>query len=562
MCRVDPNTGRTSVAVDFNFRKNSKDTIPELRRLMAMPCPKVAHNAEYELYLMEDRLGIPIKGTLYDTMLMAKHWRNDLPSYDLKSLSWWLLGDLYHPLTKLREWIHQHNLTGEDDIEFDMTQCPDRLVHNYCMHDIKMTAALATKLWPHVKDSYAHAQDTDVIRINSRMEAAGVTADVDFYREFIRLGSRRIRRNTSVAKDDFKIPRNSKQKPTGKALRSVLDTRGEKRKTPTGMVRADDVVLRDHKDSDGVRAVLRVRKDQKQVNTYASNILAVVNDEGKFHPNLRQSAAITRRWRSSNFYGDNGVVVKGNMQNFPRGEGIRSGIIVPKGFHLVKFDLASIEARLGSHAMKVFLDFDLYVDQYKKNPKFNVYLDVLARCTSHGQLTKKHPLYTPYKHACLGIQYGVGVETFHRTMVEMFELNYTLEECDHIYRTIRSTCPEFAQLQRVVSAVVEKQGYITDDFGAIYYVPEMEKYKAVNYYCQGCAGNVFKWFLIQLYNHLSHGDYGWGVVHDEVDMAIHKDRDAKARVGRYCDLMAGLDIFELPLTIEASDLCKNWAEAG
>ncbi|MFA5936553.1 MAG: DNA polymerase [Candidatus Paceibacterota bacterium] len=548
--------GRTSV-LDYSMRGNVTGTLADV---MSLPFPKVAHNAAFDLYLMEHRLGIKVAGEVHDTYLMAKHWRNDLPAYDLKSLSWWLFGDLYTPLTKLRQWIHEHNMKGEDDIEFDMTQCPDKLVHNYCTHDVEMTAKLTQLLYPKVCDNYAYKLDTKAIRLTMEAEAAGITIDTEFYKRFRHLGKRRINRNLHTASEIMEVPEG--RKPTGNALRERLAERGETRRTLKGRIKADEVVLRDHKDDRGIRAVVRVRTDQKQVSTYVENILAAAGGTGKFHPNLRQSAAITRRYRSSDFHGDNGVITKGNVQNFPRGEGIRSGIIVPKGYAFVKLDLASIEARLGAHAMSVFLDFDFYCKKYKADDKFNIYLHVIEEHTDHGKVSKKDPLYTAYKHGCLGIQYGVGVRTFHRTMVDNFELPYTLEECNHIYQTIRHECPEFVALQRAVSSLVEEQGYVEDDFGARYYVPE-GAYKGVNYYCQGCAGNVLKWWWGEV-DELMEGtkDYVFNTVHDELDAAVMRGRAAEGRVRAYCDTLKELDLFDLPITAETSGLVENWGVAG
>jgi len=555
-------TGRSTMTQDISWRGQGFGSTKrnQLIRWLSSPQPKIAHNAGYELHLLK-RLGIQVKGEVHDTYQMAKQWRNDLPAYDLKSLSWLLFGDLYLPLTKVREWIHKHNLIGEDDIEFDMTKVPDGLVHNYCMHDIKATARLASFFWPKVKDNYAYQQDTQLVPLVERMEDHGIQANVEYYDRFVRLGERRIRRNLRGAAEDLGVDLR-KRKPTGNALREHLGERGEGRKTPTGMVRSDDVVLRDHEDSSAVRRVERVRTDQKQVNTYARNILSVVNDKGVFHAGLHQSAAITRRFIAKGLYGDSGVIAKGQVQNFPRGQGIRTGIVVPDGFKMVKMDLASIEPRLASHAMNVFLGFDFYCEKYKADDKFNMYLYVIENHTDHGKVTKKDPLYIAYKHGCLGVQYGVGVDTFHRTMVENFELPYTWDECDEIYKTIRGECPEFSKLQRAVSSIVESQGYIEDDFGSRYYVPE-GAYKGVNYYCQGCAGNVLKWWWLKV-DKLMQGtkDYSFLTVHDELDCAIWNDRGAKARVKSYCDVLAGLDIFSLPIIAEASDLVDNWADAG
>ena len=554
-------TGELHNPVDLSFRgPDETDELSILQQAMGRYTHLVAHNAGFELHLLK-RLGIEVKGEVHDTYQMAKHWRNDLPAYDLKSLSWWLFGDLYLPLTAVREWIHEHNLIGEDDIEFDMTKVPDTLVHNYCMHDIKATARLAAFLYPKVMDNYAYQQDTQLIPHVERMEDHGIQADTLYYERFVRLGKRRIRYNLHGAADELGVDL-ATRKPTGNALREHLAGRGEKRKTDTGLVRADDVVLRDHEDSAAVRHVERVRTDQKEVKTYAMNILSAVNQRGIFHPGLHQGAAITRRFIARQLYSEAGPIVKGQVQNFPRGEGIRTGIIVPKGYRFLKMDLASIEPRLASHAMNIFLGFDFYCEKYKADDKFNMYLYVIENHTDHGKVKKSDPIYIAYKHGCLGVQYGVGVDTFHKTMVEKFNLPYSLDECAHIYRTIRGECPEFSKLQRAVSSIVESQGYIEDDFGARYYIPE-GAYKGVNYYCQGCAGNVLKWWWLRV-DELMKGtkDYNFLTLHDELDAAIWYDRTARKRAKSYCDVLSELDIFSLPIVAEASDLVDNWAQAG
>jgi len=547
-----------------DFRINSNRTkhagvhAQSLASFMRGPEPKVFHNASFDLHLMEKRLGIPVKGEIHDTYLMAKHFRNDLPAYDLKSLSWYMFGDLYKPLTKLREWIHHHNMNGEDEIDFDMTKCPDRLVHDYCMHDVEMTAKLACWLYPKVKENYAYQQDAELIRSNVRMESNGIRIDVPYLERVVRLGNRRIKRNTRNATALLCIT--DGRKPTGKALREHLKVRGEIRTTPTGLCQADDTVLRDHAISPAVRAVQRIRHDTKLVNTYAKNILSVVDDDGMFHPNLAQSAAITRRYKSWNMYGDNGVIAKGQVQNIPGGPAIRTGFIVPDGFWFLKHDLASVEARIGAHAMSVFLEEDWFAEQYRKNDKFNIYQHVGGVCTGKA-IKKSDSLYHPYKQGCLGIQYGISVKTFYETMVEKHNLPYTYSQCEGFYSEIRKKFPVFSALQKFVANVIRKEGCIYDDFGAVYYLPPDLAYKGVNYYCQGCAGNVFKWWMLET-DKLMEGteDYRFNVVHDEQNLAVKRDRQARRRVKAYGDCLKKLDIFELPIVSETKGLVANWAE--
>ena len=156
---------------------------------------KVAHNAGFDLYLLEQQLGIKLNGQIHDTYLMAKHFHNNLPAYNLKTLSWIFFGDTYQPLLKLRQWIHDQNLKGEDDEEFDMTLPPNGLVHKYCMHDVKMTAKLAQFFYQKVKDNYAYQQDTQCIRLNMDMEARGVHVDVSGLKKAMKLAEKRVKYN-------------------------------------------------------------------------------------------------------------------------------------------------------------------------------------------------------------------------------------------------------------------------------------------------------------------------------------------------------------------------------
>jgi DNA polymerase I-like protein with 3'-5' exonuclease and polymerase domains len=210
--------------------------------------------------------------------------------------------------------------------------------------------------------------------------------------------------------------------------------------------------------------------------------------------------------------------------------------------------------------MAVFLKEFWFCNQYKADDSFNIYLHVVKTCTGNGEITKKDHLYQAYKHGCLGIQYGVGNKTFYVTMHDKFNLPVTKNECFKIYEDINRRFPVFKALQRVVTKLVEKQGFILDDFGAIYYVPKEERYKGVNFFCQGCAGNIFKLWGLEIHKRLVGKDYIFCEVHDEFDMALEK-KGAGKRAQMYCDTLKSLDMFSLPIRAEWS-LGRTWADVG
>jgi len=573
-CKLDrvcfslgPSTPRYKVGVyDLNFRPDKPDRKVYDKFIRGMADPnvvKVAHNMSFDLYIVMYRMNLNVAGELHDTRIIASHYRNDIPTYGLKALAWTYLGDLHKPLMAL------HVQNDDDNSGMNMCEHRDELVHDYCVHDVIITGQLFDMFHPHVKDNYAYTQDMLLVKELCHMDHKGMCIDLKLCKKMRKTLRCRVTRNTHIAQKDLGVDGS----PAGDALRDRLEDLGVTERTTKGFIKASKNVMEKHKQDKAVGAVLKVKQDQKVLSTYISNMMAtavipappVGEDKGILHINLIQSASATRRFRSKGFYGDNGVKTKGNSQSFHRGRGVRDCVCVPDKYWFLKLDLASIEARLASHAMAVFLDFDYYCKQYRKDDKFNMYLHIVNTHTEHTGITKKDPIYTAYKHACLGIQYGVGVKTFYKTLVTTFKLPYSFETCCSIYNTIRRKCPEFAMLQGYVSSMIERDGFVLDDFGARYYIPKELCYKGVNAYCQGCAGNVLKWWWLEVNKKIREQrspDYVFNTVHDELDMAIYRDKHAGERVKMYCDVLKGLDIFELPIIAEPSDLVETWGEAG
>lgn len=542
----------------LGLKQFQQDIIPE----QIFDCPVVMHNAVFDYFLAEYRLGWKFKKPIHDTYFMAKHICNTWPAYDLKSLAWFQWGEIYPELLALKKWFRENSEDDDEDL-MDLSKPPIELVKAYCLKDVQVTAGLATEYWKKVKDNYAYELDCATIKRTVRTTTRGIAVDLPFYQDFLRLGKRRIKYNKDMAGTRIGTDKN----PMGNALREHLSEIGEKRKTLKGHVRADDVVLRDWKKKDkAIGSVGRVRTDTHTLSHFVKHVLAVsvplkdTPSVGVFHPNLRQSAAITRRYTSKGFYGDDGSEAKGNTQNFP--DEMREGIIAHPGYDFWKLDLASIEARMFSAYMEMLMGEHFFAEMYRKNPTFNPYVYVLRECAGVKDASKKHELYTPYKHGTLGRLYGSSPERFSIQLREDFEIDYDVDRCEDIYKSIDRRCPFIRKFQRFVTRIVETTGSISDPFGAIYYVPSTEFYKAVAYLCQGSAGNVLKWWWGEVDLPMQDaGDWIVNVVHDEFDTEILKGRGSKARVMGYCDALDKLDIFGIPIRAEAST-GKNWKECG
>jgi len=518
-----------------------------------LDAPCVFHGGSFDLYLLHRACHKLELSEVHDTYLMAKHFRNDWPAYGLKFLSWYLWADPYLELARVRNWLRAHE-SNDDEFTMDLSLPPAKLVGAYCIKDVVQTAKLACEFWPHVKDNPAYHEDRRFLPSVVDIESWGLHADVEFYSEYKRKGGRRAKYNRTKAAERMGTERN----PMGDALRDHLHDLGETRTTATGKTQADDVVLRDWKKKDSVMgSVGRVRKDEKNISTYVDNILAVVGEDGIFHPHIMQSSAITRRARSAGFYGDNGVQRKGNIQNFP--PVMREGITARQGYDFYVMDLSSIEARMFSAFMELLMDEDTFAEMYRKDPDFSPYLLVVERCTHHGKITKSHELYMPYKHGTLGRLYGSSAKRFSIQLRDDFELDYSIRDCEAIYASIDREFPFIRRFQRMVTQIIEDQGYIMDPFGAVYYIPESEAYKGVAHVCQGCAGGVLKWWGNRIVPMMKKADdHIANQVHDEYDVEAHHDRGTLGRMIRYAYVLRGLDLFDLPIRADVKGPLPHW----
>ena len=521
----------------------------DLERRLLSKIPKVFHNASFDVFVLR-RLGFKVNGPIHDTYLMAKHVCNTLPGFDLKSLSWWYFGDTYHELAAIEAWEREHGLPHGD-----MTKVPSDMVRRYCAVDVTNTVQLVWKFWPELKDNAAYDIDRQCLEAVLDRDTRGMCVDKKFLQEFIRLGSRRIRDNKRMAR---RLLGTSKS-PTGNVLRDHLTVLGEMERTKTGKVRADKVALRRWKKDAAVRAVGRLRSDEKLVKTYATNLFEAADKKGIVFPQLIQSGAITRRFRAKNFYCRDGRILKGNIQNVP--DEMRHAFVARPGYVFGVMDLASIEARVCAAVMEGLIGDSRFAELYRRHDNFNMYLHVMEVCAGEKNPTKKHPLYTPYKHGTLAKLYGESERSFVKQLQDKFALPYTEKELVDIYRSIDQKFPVITVTQRSLSEHIVKQGYLTDHFGDKVFVPREEAYKAVAYYCQECAGNVLKWWWVEVHRALRCGDMVVNSVHDELDLEL-TTRGAKARLREYADLTRKLDIFDLPIVAEVKGPARSWGECS
>jgi DNA polymerase I len=138
--------------------------------------PKVAHNAKYDLAVLE-RMGIEVRGLTFDTMLAEFLLNPAGYNLGLKNLAWARLGVEMTPI---------HELVGTGKSAISMAAVPVDRAAPYAAADADVTLRLADLLAPELKAKalwplFTHVE-MPLIRVLMGMERAGIGLDADYLR--------------------------------------------------------------------------------------------------------------------------------------------------------------------------------------------------------------------------------------------------------------------------------------------------------------------------------------------------------------------------------------------
>lgn len=509
----------------------------------------VAHNAAFDLQVLQQN-GFVFKGQLHDTMLLLKALRTDFPSYALKPLNFHLFGNPCLADRNLETWFKEHKFTKDCR---DMSQAPNHLVERYCKADVKMTDRLFRYGVKRLGNKATFYQiEMDTLKALLKIEREDIYVD----RKFCGNSIRRNAKKSKVLEESLNFnPRSPQQ------LGARLEDSGYRvERTAKGNICTDEQHLKLYKrqnPSELIDSVFKIRGLAKISGTYLENLLAATSERTPyFHPHFNQSLAVTRRFSSSGFYGVEGQVTPGNMQNFPKK--VRRAIIAPPGYLVASIDMSQIEPRMLAHLIERRLGDSIIADCYRKDPSYNLYLHV-AYLVRKKNFSKKSKVYDQFKETVLALAYGSGIQ---RT-ADQLDISY--EKSKELRDEVHRIRPQIKEIQRRMTAQAERYGYVTDSFGADYQFEKGKEYVAVNKFCQGCSGTVFKVWLAKYDEYVEQHDTPdklWNLLHDEIDLYVLDDGCFRyeERLMTYCDLLKDLEVlFELPITADFK-VGLHWGE--
>lgn len=154
--------------------------IEEVRYLLEDPTiDKVFQNGKFDLKMFR-MMGIEVKGQIYDTMIMAHLYNENLPSKSLEHLAKTFLGEEKLG-DSIEQWFKKNKIKKE---ERNYADVPDEIMIPYALKDTELTLKLyhyfepklkEWKLWP------LFLNECELVRVLVDMEMRGLEIDVEYF---------------------------------------------------------------------------------------------------------------------------------------------------------------------------------------------------------------------------------------------------------------------------------------------------------------------------------------------------------------------------------------------
>jgi len=235
--------------------------------------------------------------------------------------------------------------------------------------------------------------------------------------------------------------------------------------------------------------VIKYRELSKLVSTYYNHFIEdAVNkhitpagrEYGILHCKFNQADPVTGRLSSS----------KPNLQNVPRKLGPRECFVPRKGCRFWLPDYAQVEMRFYIHfakddKMASRLSSDLHrqtaADMYRKPPE---------------QITKEERERAGTVN--FAIIYGAGADTLAATLTKKGSPT-TPTQAARMKARYYSIYPLVPRTARELGRQLARQRYLVNPYGRRYYIPLEERYKALNYLCQGTSADLIKRAMVAIW---------------------------------------------------------------
>ena len=542
----------------FNFPK--KRVLEFTKEICATNSDKVFHNAPYDVGWL-DKEGVPVKGRIIDTMVVAPLIDENQFWFSLNAL-----GRTYVGEGKTQSELYAAAEEWGLDPKAEMWRLPSAYVGTYATQD----AVLTLKLWNQFKILLEEQNlwnvfnlEMSVLPILMKMKKKGVRVDVD---KAERLKKKLIAREREIVRN---IKKESGAKEVqlwaANSLSKVFDALDlTYLRTPTGLPSFTKAFLENHP-----HPVAQLIREAREVNkTHSTFIDSILKHEhnGRIHAEIRQlkgqtGGTVTGRLSMSN----------PNLQQIPArnkeiGPLVRSLFLPEEEDKWCSADFSQQEPRILTHyaSRSHYEGADTVADAYCSGDA-----DFHQEVANLVGINRKTA-----KTIGLGIMYGMGKGKL------ADQLGVTIEEAVEVLQKFNTYAPFVRQLADSVMRSANQKGYIKTILGrrchfdmweplkygtgrplkykeAVHeYNGEIKRafvYKALNKLIQGSAADMTKQAMVHCYEE---GYLPLLQVHDELVFSVKDKKEVKD----ICRIMEEAVPLEVPNKVDA-ELGKNWGDS-
>jgi DNA polymerase I len=461
---------------------DEKKTLAALRPILCDPqIEKIGQNIKYDMLAL-GRAGAPLEGPVTDTMILSYLLESGERNHNLDQLSQRLLNHTMIPIT---------DLIGKGKSQGRMDQVPVDQVAHYAGEDADATWRIEAILTAKVRDEglwqlYAEVE-RPLIAVLARMEAAGITVDVQRLRQ---LGREFADRITTIETEAFRVAGRTFNINSGPQLRQVLFEElklPSLQKTPGGeQSTAQDVLEQLALKHPFPKLLLQHRQLSKLKSTYLDALPGLVHPEdNRIHASFNQSVAATGRLSSSD----------PNLQNIPvrteDGRQIRQAFIAGQpGWLMLTADYSQIELRVLAHYSAdpaLFRAFAHDRDIHKAVAAQIFGVDETAVDDSMRRVAKTVNFGVVYGLSAYGLASRLGIsQTEAATFIESY-----FQEYAGVDRFITQTL-EFAQSKGHVATLLGRRRPINGIKSTTGRSRNLAERTAINTVIQGSAADLIK----------------------------------------------------------------------
>jgi DNA polymerase-1 len=510
----------------------------------------VAQNYKFD-WLVLNRVGIELKGKIFDTMLAA-YLIDANQKLSMDALSEKHLHYKPIPITELIGKGRGQITFGEVPIEKAAPYAAEDADITYRLYEI-----LKDKLEDDALSDIAEDIEFPLVEVLGRMEKYGIKLDQGMLKEVSTQLDKEIgeleSRIFEIADEEFNL---NSPKQMGEILFEKLGLPAGK-KTKTGQYStAESVLTKLADDYEIVDLILEYRGISKLKSTYVDALPKLINEQtGRIHTSFNQHIAATGRLSSSN----------PNLQNIPirsqRGREIRKAFIPEQGYKLLAADYSQVELRVIASIAQdeaMMAAFRNDEDIHARTAKEIFDLDSLDEVTGNQRRKAKEVNFgIPYGVSAYGLAQRLGISNGEaKEMIDQY-----FNRFPGIQRYIDET-KVFAKEEGYVKTLLGRRRYIPDINSRNWNVRGFAERTAINMPIQGTAADIIKIAMIDIDDLIEREGLKSRMllqVHDELVFEIADD-EADQLPGRIQTMMEEAYTLDVPLKVEMG-LAENWLDA-